>query len=125
VINNRPWLSPLATVLGIALAAAWYYRVELWTWWNTSDVNVNCTVGREAIACSVEQRGGISPAHVCWDVVATCANGTRPTAKACVDVLPNGTVSRDIAEREFTPAIGQCDEMQSIAAANFAASQLQ
>lgn len=108
----------------MALATAWYYRVELWVWWVTSEAFVNCTVGAEVIACLVEQRGGTVPAHVCWDVVVVCANGNRSTANACLDVQPDQTATRAVRWGDFIPSMDHCDTVQSMAADHFVSKQL-
>lgn len=74
---------------------------------------VECQPAASSFNCTVEHVQGRSNAHVCWDVVMACRNGTRAVGHACQDVTPDARASKIIPEADVQN-LAQCDSATGI-----------
>ena len=74
---------------------------------NPPRAQVNCEGQGDAYNCTVTHSGG-GEGQVCWDIRATCANGTVTTANSCVQLTTGATVSHRVPVTEFSPSFVGC-----------------
>ncbi len=69
---------------------------------------VQCQEHTGGFACSIHTIGGTGNDYsVCFDIVATCANGQSLTGSTCQDVSGDGTSSVVVPNAKFTG--GSCN----------------
>ena len=61
---------------------------------------VNCQGEGDAYACTITHSSGGS-GQVCWDIRATCVNGTVTSANSCVELSPGQTVTHRVPVTAF------------------------
>ena len=99
-----PW--PVRALIGVGLVLG---ISLMWKAANPENrVIVNCHGTGVAIDCPVEHQQGNDTINACWDVVITCANGSRSTAHACQSVTPRQLITKSIPLTEVQNAAA-CD----------------
>ncbi len=73
---------------------------------------VSCDGVGDAYECSVEHTGGGS-GQICWDILATCANGTASSARSCVEITPGQTVPQRVPVSDFSN-FAACDRVADL-----------
>lgn len=61
---------------------------------------VNCQGVGDAYSCTIQHTSGGS-GQICWDIQATCANGTVTSARSCIEIAPGQTVTHRVPVSEF------------------------
>ncbi|MCB9596253.1 MAG: hypothetical protein H6719_26255 [Sandaracinaceae bacterium] len=73
---------------------------------------VNCEGQGDHYACTVTHTSG-GTGQVCWDIQATCANGTLATANSCVQLSPGQTITHNVPTSSFSN-FTQCDAVSTL-----------
>lgn len=80
---------------------------------------VQCREHTGGFACSIKAQGGAGHDYqVCFDIVATCANGSKLTGSSCQDVSGDGMASVVVPNNKFTGGSCQVNAVTGVAVNN-------
>ncbi len=105
------------TVLGIAIAFA---VIGIGAYRQCSSrvrVQVLCRVAAPNVECTAEHTQGDNAVTACWNVVFQCANGVRPSARACAEVRAGSPTTKVLSEKDFA-GVDKCDKATAIDVTN-------
>lgn len=73
---------------------------------------VNCEGAGDAYMCTVQHTSG-GTGQICWDIQATCSNGTVTSASSCIEIAPGQTISQRVPLTQFTNWAA-CDNVSTL-----------
>jgi hypothetical protein len=88
-------------------------------------VRVECQGTGDGYTCAVAHDQGRATVNACWDVVATCRNGTRGVGHGCQTVQPSGRASRviPVGDMVITPTGTVCDVLVGVTVEHLALTE--